>query len=32
MVEANEAWPHKATQYQLVSPVGQGAFGLVWKA
>ena len=25
-------WPTKSTGYKLVCPVGQGSFGLVWKA
>ena len=25
-------WPAKAEGYKLLAPVGQGAYGLVWKA
>ena len=25
-------WPVKATGYKLLGPIGQGSFGLVWKA
>ena len=25
-------WPTKSKGYQLVGPIGQGSFGLVWKA
>ena len=27
-----QQWPAKATGYKLEGPVGQGSFGLVWKA
>ena len=25
-------WPAKASGYKLIGPIGQGSFGLVWKA
>ena len=27
-----QQWPAKASGYKLVGPIGQGSFGLVWKA
>ena len=32
MVEPDSQWPRKACEYALQTPVGQGAFGLVWDA
>lgn len=34
MVESHpsNSWPAKAAAYNLVSPIGMGSFGLVWKA
>lgn len=34
MVETQHGpeWPRAASGYELKAPVGQGAFGLVWKA
>jgi serine/threonine protein kinase len=26
------SWPAKSTSYKLLTPIGQGSFGLVWKA
>lgn len=25
-------WPAKALNYKLITPIGMGSFGLVWKA
>jgi serine/threonine protein kinase len=32
MVEAQEAWPSKAKGFKLISVIGSGSFGLVWRA
>jgi serine/threonine-protein kinase OSR1/STK39 len=32
MVEKKEAWPSKATGFKLISAIGSGSFGLVWRA
>jgi serine/threonine protein kinase len=37
MVERNTlftstSWPSNASSYKLNTPIGQGSFGLVWKA
>lgn len=33
MVESNKTgWPAKAEQYKLLTPIGMGSFGIVWKA
>lgn len=29
---SQQQWPAKASGYKLIGPVGQGSFGLVWKA
>ena len=26
------SWPAKASSYKLITPIGMGSFGLVWKA
>ena len=33
MVESNKpGWPAKAESYQLLTAIGMGSFGIVWKA